>query len=360
MPTVPQPRICIPTSPQHAGGGFYFLHLLREYLTRTGAPWTENAEEQFDILFVNSWLVPYEMVLALKLSRARLRVVQRVDGAARDYGRADHADHGQARVNMLADATIFQSRYGKFATREKFRIIAQDGPIIYNPVDLEMFRAEGEKVALPGEMRVCNAAWSTNRMKGTWQIGELARANPDFTFVLCGRYPPLPPLPNIHLTGHLAYDALARVMRSCELYLELSENETCPNVVLQALASGLPVLYKDSGGTPEIVASAGIVLDRGLANFHAAAERALGLRPMLARIARERAETQFAPDAVFPRYLEAMARAERRPLPGRWDVLKAALGGYPMLADPFWQYPVRKLAALFRRRPPGGQEAGHA
>jgi len=355
----PQMKICIPIRPQHAGGGFYFVRLLGEYLTRTGIAWTEDADEEYDILFVNSWLVSYEVVLALKRTRPRLRVVHRVDGAARDYGRDDDADHWQARVNLLADATIFQSRYGRFATREKFRVIAHDGPVIYNPVDVEMFRPEGERVALPGEVRICNAAWSTNRMKGTWQLADLARRNPDYTFVLCGRYPPLPSLRNIHHLGHLDYGNLARVMRSCDLYVELSQNETCPNVVLQALASGLPVLYRSSGGTPEIVGAAGVVLAPDLSNFRAAAEWALAERAMLARLARERAEGEFAPDRIFPRYLEVMASASRRPLPGRWEVLKAALQGYPMLPAPLWLYPVRKMAAL-RQRCRTDRDANHA
>ena len=64
-------------------------------------------------------------------------------------------------------------------------------------------------MSLPGSLRICNASWSTNRKKGTWQIGKLASEHPDITFVLCGRYEPLPDIPNICLLGHLDRKGIA-------------------------------------------------------------------------------------------------------------------------------------------------------
>lgn len=34
--------------------------------------------------------------------------------------------------------------------------------------------------------------------------------------------------------------------------------DPCPNSVLEAMATGLPILYSNSGGTPELVGNAGI------------------------------------------------------------------------------------------------------
>lgn len=327
--------ICIPIRLEHRGGSFYFLRLFRGFLTHAGIPWTEDIRDEFDILFVNSWQVPYEVIHAAKRAQPAIRVVQRVDGSAQDYGRYDGADHKQARVNLLADATIFQSRYSKISTQQKFKVIQQDGPVIYNPVDVETFRPEGEKLSLPGKIKVCNAAWSLNRKKGTWQIPHLAAENPDVTFVLCGRYPQVPNhLPNLHYLGHLSYQELARAMRACDVFLNLSENDPCPNVVLQALASGLPVLYKDSGGVPELVGDAGGIVRTDLSNFRAALERVMDCWNELAAEARRRAVERFAPGIVFPQYLEEMERAQRRPLPTKWDILHMRLQGYPVLENP--------------------------
>ncbi len=51
------------------------------------------------------------------------------------------------------------------------------------------------------------------------------------------------------------------IYRSAGAYLMTKNNDPCPNSVLEAMASGLPVLYSASGGVPELVgAEAGIGL----------------------------------------------------------------------------------------------------
>ncbi|MCC7252923.1 glycosyltransferase family 4 protein [Hyphomicrobium sp.] len=51
------------------------------------------------------------------------------------------------------------------------------------------------------------------------------------------------------------------IYRSADAYLITKHNDPCPNVVIEAMASGLPVLYSASGGVPELVgAEAGIGL----------------------------------------------------------------------------------------------------
>jgi len=62
---------------------------------KQGLPFTDDLWDEYDILLVNSFMVPYATVLKVKRSRQHVRVVQRVDGAARDYGRTGGADAEQ-------------------------------------------------------------------------------------------------------------------------------------------------------------------------------------------------------------------------------------------------------------------------
>jgi glycosyltransferase involved in cell wall biosynthesis len=43
------------------------------------------------------------------------------------------------------------------------------------------------------------------------------------------------------------------IYRAADAYLITKHNDPCPNVVLEAMASGLPVLYSASGGVSELV-----------------------------------------------------------------------------------------------------------
>lgn len=331
------------------GGMYSFILNFMTFLESKGVPFTDDVEEEYDVLFTNSWVVPYKVVEHIKLQKPSLLVVQRVDGSARDYGRFDDADYRQGHVNMLADLTIFQSEYSRYSTTKKFKVIQQNGPIIYNPVDVRMFRPNGPRMSIEGKIKVCNASFSTNPKKGTWKIGILARKNPDVTFVLCGRYPDLPDLPNIQLLGHLDRHEIAAAMRSCDLFLHLAENDPCPNVALEALASGLPVLYKDSGGTPELVGECGLPVT--VDNFRQQLETVFKRHDGLSRAAWHRAMQHFSPDHIFPQYLEAMARANRRPLPTTWDLVSMWLRGYPVIENPIQRlvgYVHRKGSGLLR------------
>jgi glycosyltransferase involved in cell wall biosynthesis len=309
---------------------YTFIGTFTAWLDRQGIPYTGDVDAAYDVLFANSWAIEYPVVKRAKRAHPAIVVAQRVDGSAVDYGSIPDADREQARVNLLADVTIFQSEYSRYSTREKFRVVSQDGPVIYNPVDLERFRPEGATIELPGgRPRVACASWSTNRRKGTWLVDEIAAAHPDVTFVLSGRIGGVAERPNVVRLGHLDRDGMAAMMRSCDVFLNLSENDPCPNVVIEALASGLPVLYRNSGGVPELVGECGVAIEPR--DFGPALRQVMAQRAELSACARRRAEARFAPAEIFPKYLDALARAVRRPEPSTLQVLRMVGAGYPLL-----------------------------
>ena len=56
----------------------------------------------------------------------------------------------------------------------------------------------------------------------------------------------------VKIVGSYTQDEAPRLYRSADVYLMLKHNDPCPNTVLEALACGLPVLYSNSGGVPEL------------------------------------------------------------------------------------------------------------
>src|SRR5690606_23122636 len=51
---------------------------------------------------------------------------------------------------------------------------------------------------------------------------------------------------------------LAKILKDNDIYIAPSEDDPCSNALIEALACGLPAVYKISGGHPEIVGQAGI------------------------------------------------------------------------------------------------------
>ena len=306
-------RLCLPIAEAPQGGMHAFFRNFRAYLGETGADVTDDLEGDYDALVVNSWVVGYRAIARAKRSRPALRVLHRIDGAARLYGRDATADTRQALVNLLADVTVFQSAWGRAATLGG-GIIGQDGPVIHNPVDTKRFRPDGEHAPLPGRVRVAHVAFSTNARKGAAAVWSLARRRRDLQFIMVGRYEEAPALDNLTFLGYAGWERLPAVLRACDVFLTLSENETCSNSALEALASGLPVLYRESGGTGELVGPCGMPVS--MDTFDRALEATLDQRPALAEAARARAVESFGFDTIFPRYLDALRAAGRRPLPG--------------------------------------------
>ena len=304
-------KICIPIKFQAHGGGFYFLKAFESFLVTQGHSIIRDVQKPHNILFTNHWMVPRHEILRAFQSNPEVRIVQRIDGAAQDYGRLDDADQRQRAINKLADLTIFQSRYCRHSTREKFPVIIHDGPVIHNPVDIDCFRPDGSRREFPEAVRVACVAWSTVPKKGALSLYEVARRNPDVGFVMCGRYPNAPNHPNIHCLGVLDRHQLAEALRSCNFLLTFSESEACPNHVLEALASGLPVLYGDSGAMSEVIGDCGFPTT--INDFPDRLAEAVQRGRPWSDGARRRALEVFHPDKIFPKYIDAILGAMNSP-----------------------------------------------
>ena len=107
-----------------------------------------------------------------------------------------------------------------------------------------------------------------------------------------------------------ASDRVPDLMRMLDLFVLPSLNEGISNTILEAMASGLPVLASRVGGNPELVANgvAGGLFEAGdVSGLAALLERYLDdseLRCSQSRAAREWAEGRFSMGAMVERYCE--------------------------------------------------------
>jgi glycosyltransferase involved in cell wall biosynthesis len=175
-------------------------------------------------------------------------------------------------INKKANATVFQTEYCKslytqgvssiFGYEEPLDV--KNGVIIYNGVDREVFSERGPGMELEGEYKIFHVSTTGMPRKGLGTVLEYAhmlRNNPDFQFYLVGRQDEDPvfgyeikKFENVHHFGHTndRYE-LASYYRSGDILLYPTINDCSPNVVLEAMSCGMPVVAANSGGSPELI-----------------------------------------------------------------------------------------------------------
>jgi len=249
-------------APPPTGGGHQFLRALLGELERRGlAVELNRISHGTNVCLFNSFNFDFRRLR--RFARSDVRFVHRVDGPIATYrGFDDGTDERIAEVNRsLADSTIVQSRYSLEAHRT-LGIELTDPRLVVNAVDPSIFHPPGEREPLAGRrLRVITTSWSDNPNKGSdvvsWLDAHLDHARYELTFV--GRTDGT--LRDVRALGALSTEAVAAELRRSDVYLAPSRNDPCSNALLEALACGLPAVFRASGGHPELVGEAGLPFD---------------------------------------------------------------------------------------------------
>lgn len=246
-------------APPPSGGGNQFLFALSAELERRGVRVERNSiSGSTRACLFNSFNFDFERLE--RFARESVRMVHRVDGPIGVYrGYDDGTDDRIAAINRLADATVFQSRYSLEKHRELGYSFA-DPHVVTNAVDPAIFHPRGRiPFAASRPLKVIASSWSDNPRKGGETYRWLAETlDPSrFEFLFVGRSAPAPP----NALPPVPSEQLADLLRAHDVYVAASEDDPCSNALLEALACGLPTIYRRSGGHPELVGEAGLGFD---------------------------------------------------------------------------------------------------
>jgi glycosyltransferase involved in cell wall biosynthesis len=197
-------------------------------------------------------ITPYE--IAKFKSYLKCKFVHRLDGAKSVYTKdALHipTDHTQLLLTKMADHTVFQSM-SALKTFKSFGFTMRDYSIIHNGVNQNIFRPPinpywNER----SNLQILSSAWSNNINKGFKTISLMSDI-PYINMKFIGRWNKEVPQRKVNILPPMPQGELAKYYREADIFLHAAENDPCPNVVLEALSCGCPILYHDSGGTPEI------------------------------------------------------------------------------------------------------------
>jgi glycosyltransferase involved in cell wall biosynthesis len=241
------------------GGGNQFLLALKDSLSRRGS-WAEDVRDATIVLFDS--FNDVDLVLRAKNKYPWIPFVHRVNGPISVYrGRGQHVDKLiYALTHHIADGVIFQSEYSENGNIALGMRCAEKNTVIHNAAR-PMFFQRREPRPASEKVQLIATSWSSNINKGF----DLYRSLDDtldfsryaLTFVGSSPFK----FKNIRTVPPQDASSLLRHLKSHDIYLTASKNDPCSNAVLEALAVGLPVVALRSGGTPELVGSAGEYFD---------------------------------------------------------------------------------------------------
>ena len=288
-------------APPPTGGGHQFLRALVDELEQRGLEVELNRiSGRTPACLFNSFNFDFRRLR--RFARDDVRMVHRVDGPIGTYRGFDDGTDGRiADINAeLAAATVVQSRYSLDAHRA-LGIELRAPLVIPNSVDPVIFHPPTAREPLARRrVRVIATSWSDNPNKGTdvlaWLDGNLDHERYELTFA--GRSAER--FEHVRMLGAIPSVELADELRRQDVYLAPSRNDPCSNALLEALACGLPAVFRASGGHPELVGEAGIPFDTP-------EEVPTALDSLVAELEERRAAILVAPvGEVADRYLEVL------------------------------------------------------
>lgn len=195
-----------------------------------------------------------------KISKKRkYKLIHRLDGLRASYnGEFIPNDDLQVKLSKLADFTIFQSK----SSLESFRQFGYDQDrynVIYNGVDQSIFNTQGKKFYQEGKLKILAVSWSNSLHKGFQTLADFSE-NSDIELYFVGRWNEEVDKKNVHIIPPKNREEIAELYKEMHVFLHPASNDFCPNVVLEAMSCGQPVIYHNSGGTAELASAYGIPL----------------------------------------------------------------------------------------------------
>ncbi|MBU1567477.1 MAG: glycosyltransferase family 4 protein [Proteobacteria bacterium] len=171
---------------------------------------------------------------------------------------------------QLADYVIYQSEFCKIAADTFLGPIGVPWSILYNPVDTSVFVPNtafppGMKILLAGSHHQFYRVRSAIEM-----LSHLLPYAPEAKLSIAGRYrwrkkedeclneacqlaAVLGLASHIDFIGPYTQAEAPRLFQQHHVLLHTQYNDSCPRLLVEAMACGVPVVYSASGGAPELV-----------------------------------------------------------------------------------------------------------
>jgi glycosyltransferase involved in cell wall biosynthesis len=254
---------------QAHGGTIKFQQLEREF---------PNEPRAFNVLYLGSSTRPPDSAALLELARGRgAAVVLNQNGVAYPgwHGPGwEQTNQPLAELVQAADHVLYQSAFCKLSADRFLGEPQGSWELLHNPVDTAFF-TPAERPERPLTLLLGGNQYQRYRFESALRAFELIRAETDARLIVAGRiawHPEArkatreargalersPAGRDVEFVGAFTQQDAPALYRRADVLLHTKYNDPCPTVVLEAMSSGLPIVFSDSGGTPELVGAAGI------------------------------------------------------------------------------------------------------
>lgn len=245
---------------ESAGGGSTFIRNFEKAMMKFGHRLVSEDEQNFDFLLIPGATLAERSVVEEARKRGK-GIVLRVDNILED---SRNRSTGMSRLLdfvKLCDVVVYQSEWAKRIMKP----YCGEGVVIHNGVDTDIFYPKQKEKT--NETRIFYGKYSRGDGKNfnvvQYFCRELQIQRVDFTLVLAGKFADeyqkiSHPFEfhngeNYEFHGVQSPEGIAEIMRGCDVALLPYFADACPNMVLEAQACGLPVIFDPYGGTAEIV-----------------------------------------------------------------------------------------------------------
>jgi glycosyltransferase involved in cell wall biosynthesis len=225
-----------------------------------------NRPRDFNLLYLGSSSLPADEQKMIALAKGRgAPLLVNQNGVAYPGWAGDQTEALNARLRGVleqADYVIYQSEFCRLSAGRFLGRFDTPSEILHNAVDTNALtpgeRPTGGPLILLGGDQTATYRLET-ALRTLAELPE-ARLLVTGTVLEDGRdlAEELGLADRVMFTGRYAQRDALGIYRRAHLLLHPKVNDPCPNVVLEAMACGLPVVHSASGGTPELVGDAGI------------------------------------------------------------------------------------------------------
>lgn len=248
---------------EQTGGPATFMRNLKAYLDSVGYVYHEEYKKGDNIFFP----IEFDYTVLDQVKENGGQVIQRLDGVyypekhgknSKEIGYNKHPKHI---YENYSDYIVFQSQYSKKQVENVFGPVSVNSEIIVNGVDKNVFYAKAKSKSFSKKEIVIATSGvfrNIDMLEPVVKAFDGIQSNYKIKLKILGPItnPELKGYANrdyISTKGKLSLEEVAEELRSSDVFIYSHLNPPCPNSVLEAVSTALPVVGFKSGAMSELL-----------------------------------------------------------------------------------------------------------